>query len=153
MFVGLDLDGLSKAKGNENWFRKRLCNVKDIGDGASRGTLNVIGRGWGHAADLAGGKMRSCGSGQRMKCVSSSWLILPWARAGTFGTPVNGQVKGRHPTATGPEHPQLVALAARGGPSARSRAGSTPRRLAGAVPVRSSGRHTREASGVGGLTK
>lgn len=31
----LDLDGLCKAKGNGNWFRKRLCNVKNIGGGAS----------------------------------------------------------------------------------------------------------------------
>ncbi|MBA2609567.1 MAG: hypothetical protein H0U92_11545, partial [Actinobacteria bacterium] len=81
---GFDLGGTCKAKGKGNWLRKRWCNVKNVGGGASRGTVNVAGRAWGHAA---GGRMRSCGQGLRMKCVDGSRFLVPWARAGTLGTP------------------------------------------------------------------
>ncbi len=82
----LDLSGLCKAKGKGNWLRKRWCNVKNVGGGLSRGTVNVAGRSWGAAADLAGGDSRSCGD--QVKCVSGSWLIVPWAGAGTLGNTI-----------------------------------------------------------------
>ena len=47
---------------------------------------NIAGREWGLAATLAGGKARKCGRGSH--CVTGSWLVVPWADAGTLGNTI-----------------------------------------------------------------
>lgn len=60
--------------------------VGGVAKGAVRLPTNVAGRTWGFAADLAGGSSRSCSG--RTRCVSGSWLIVPWASAGTLGNTI-----------------------------------------------------------------
>ncbi len=51
-----------------------------------RWPTNAAGRGWSFAAERTGGRGRSCGN--RTRCVSGSWLVVPWADAGTLGNTI-----------------------------------------------------------------
>lgn len=56
-----------------------------LGQGAqdvSRWPTGAAGVGWSWLADVTGGDSHRCG---HARCVSNSWLIVPWADAGTLG--------------------------------------------------------------------
>ena len=85
----LDLAGTNKCEVGLNplrWGGNAADCASKAGKGVSRGATNVAGRGWGKLADLAGGKSFNCAKG--VKCVSNSWLIVPWAKNGTLGNTI-----------------------------------------------------------------
>ncbi|HET6211685.1 MAG TPA: RHS repeat-associated core domain-containing protein, partial [Micromonosporaceae bacterium] len=84
-----DLDGTFCLTGKVHGHCRSIARgVKRNLAGLKRGGTNFVGRAWGAAAHLAGGEGRPCGHNLKARCISNSWLIVPWAHNGTYGNTI-----------------------------------------------------------------